>query len=237
MVRLVVFDVDGTLTDTNAVDDECYRAAIAALLHSDADAIEWQAAPHITDAGIARWLWRRTYDRDPTIEELFALRDRFVEQLSTNARVAPDRFAPIPGAGAAITHLRANGWAIALATGGWSHSARLKLRAAQIEVESIAFASSDDASMRVDIVRAAVNRAVSVASAPVERVVTVGDAPWDVLCARELGYAFVGIGAGDRAACLRDAGASVVLPDYRDLQRLTAALETATVPAPDAPAD
>jgi phosphoglycolate phosphatase-like HAD superfamily hydrolase len=237
MAQLAVFDIDGTLTDTNAVDDECYRAGIAALLQSDADAVEWQTAPHITDAGIARWLWQRTYERDPTLEELSAIRDRFLEQLSTNARIAPGRFAPIPGAAAAITHLRANGWAVALATGGWSQSARLKLRAAQIEVDSIALASSDDASVRVDIVRAAVSRAAVLASAPVVRVVTVGDAPWDVLCARELGYAFVGIGAGERAAVLRDAGASVVLPDYRDLQRLTAALETATVPAPDAPAD
>lgn len=29
MRRLAVFDIDGTLTDTNAVDDACYLRAVA----------------------------------------------------------------------------------------------------------------------------------------------------------------------------------------------------------------
>jgi beta-phosphoglucomutase-like phosphatase (HAD superfamily) len=32
MTRLAIFDLDGTLTDTNAVDDECYLEAMSTEL-------------------------------------------------------------------------------------------------------------------------------------------------------------------------------------------------------------
>jgi hypothetical protein len=33
--RLAIFDIDGTLTDTNGVDDESYRVAVAAAIGVD----------------------------------------------------------------------------------------------------------------------------------------------------------------------------------------------------------
>jgi hypothetical protein len=62
----VIFDIDGTLCDTNAVDDECYRRAAAAVLDLPTSQIDWTDAPHITDSGIARWLWERLRGRAPT---------------------------------------------------------------------------------------------------------------------------------------------------------------------------
>ncbi|HUF28586.1 MAG TPA: hypothetical protein VMM18_16525 [Gemmatimonadaceae bacterium] len=46
MRRLVVFDIDGTLTDTNEVDDACYVRAVATVLGLEAAALDWSAAPH-----------------------------------------------------------------------------------------------------------------------------------------------------------------------------------------------
>src|SRR5919201_6095231 len=62
----VIFDLDGTLCDTNAVDDDCYRQAAAATLAVPPSEIDWTSAPHITDSGIAHWLWERLRGRVPT---------------------------------------------------------------------------------------------------------------------------------------------------------------------------
>jgi hypothetical protein len=54
--RLAIFDIDGTLTDTNGVDDDCYRAAVAGALRIDPGSYDWTKAAHITDAGIFQWV-------------------------------------------------------------------------------------------------------------------------------------------------------------------------------------
>jgi len=38
---LVIFDIDGTLTDTNAVDDECYCRAVADVLGLNSSEIDF----------------------------------------------------------------------------------------------------------------------------------------------------------------------------------------------------
>ena len=63
-----------------------------------------------------------------------------------------------------------------------------------------------------------------------DRVVSIGDGVWDVQTAIELDVPFVGIGIGARADQLRLAGASIVLPDYSDVDAFMAALEDARHP-------
>jgi hypothetical protein len=53
--QLAIFDIDGTLTATNAVDDECYARAVAEMLGVAPEAIDWSGTPHVTDSGIARY--------------------------------------------------------------------------------------------------------------------------------------------------------------------------------------
>jgi FMN phosphatase YigB (HAD superfamily) len=45
MSRLVVFDIDGTLTDTNDVDDECFRRAVADIFALSYTSLDWSDAP------------------------------------------------------------------------------------------------------------------------------------------------------------------------------------------------
>jgi phosphoglycolate phosphatase-like HAD superfamily hydrolase len=231
MNQLVIFDIDGTLTDTNGVDDECYRAAVAGALEIQPDAIDWSGAAHVTDSEIFDWLCRahRRGVADDSIKA--SARSQFVARLTAALEREPHRFASIAGAASAINALSDAGWRVAIATGGWGPSARLKLRAAGIQVPDTAFACADDAASRVDIVRLAWSRAEAVYRCTFDRVVAVGDAMWDVRTAAELGLPFVGIGTRESATALKAAGASIVLPDYTNLNGVITALSAASVPS------
>jgi phosphoglycolate phosphatase-like HAD superfamily hydrolase len=229
-LKLAVFDIDGTLTDTNAVDDEEYCAAVAETLGIPVAAINWGSAPHITDEGIFDYVCR-THDRLPIDRALVhAARERLVQGLQQRLRDAPQLFLAVPGAPNAIRKLPASGWHVAYATGCWRASAHLKLVAGRIEYDDAVLACAEDALARADIVRAAVRRAEQRYGATFKRVVSIGDGTWDVAAARELALPFVGIGNAEAAKRLHQRGAKTVLTDFCNFAAVLDALESATRP-------
>ena len=230
MRRIAVFDVDGTLTDTNEVDNECYLRAVGEILGLDAAELNWSRAPHVTDAALLHWLCVEYCGRALSGGEGEAVLDRFLAHLRSELAARPERFQPIAGAAQVFAQLSNKGWAIALATGGWQASARLKLAAAGIPHDPLVMASATDADTRTAIMRLAVERAAAHVGSQFERIVSVGDALWDVKAARELTWPFVGIARGERAIQLRAAGAAVVLPDLLDVTAFCRALDSAEIP-------
>jgi phosphoglycolate phosphatase-like HAD superfamily hydrolase len=229
--RLAIFDVDGTLTDTTGVDDECYRDAVASVLAVAPESIDWSRAAHVTDAGILDCLWSEHREGEPTLSEVARTRSELVHRLNAALKRDPSRFASIAGAEPALKSLVRSGWRVAVATGGWGPSARLKLAAARVEIDDAVLACADDAVSRVEIVELARRRAEIVHGCRFDRVVSIGDAPWDVATADALELPFVGIAVGVRAEQLKQLGAGTVLPDFRDLGAVAHALETARPPS------
>ena len=84
---------------------------------------------------------------------------------------------------------------------------------------------ADDAHPREEIVRIAATRALPGAGMEFERGVYVGDGVWDVRAAARLGIGFLGIGESEAEERLRAAGANIVLPDHRSVDRFLAAIE------------
>ena len=153
-----------------------------------------------------------------------AVRDRFVQLLEEAASSTPNAFAPLPGAQAFIDHLLAAGYAVSLATGGWQRSARLKIATSGLRLDALPAAFADDALARRDIMLCSYQRAAQAHGVTHFTSVTyLGDASWDAKASASLDYRFIGIGSGERAARLRELGATV-FADYTDLRQLQAAL-------------
>jgi len=231
-MKLVIFDVDGTLTQTNAVDGICFVQALADAHSITEINTNWIDYRYVTDSGIMFEIFRERFGRPPDDAELRSYKSCLLNLLETHWNKDSSLFAEISGASCALTRLtQETGWAVALATGCWRVSAELKLRAAGIQTEHLPAAFAEEGLSRETILQTAVSRARQFYEQNgFERLVSVGDAQWDVDAARALGISFVGVANGDRAARLRRAGATHVLEGSSDYGKLVGSLREAEVP-------
>jgi len=197
-MRIALFDIDGTLTASNRIDSECFADAFRDVFGLSIDT-DWNAYEHTTDRGIATEALRR-FGRAADESALTLHRTRFIELLDQRMTTLDE----IPGARAFLAELLARGWRIALCSGAWSDSARLKLTRAGLPSD-LPLASCDDAISREAILRRGILLAGGSAD---DTIVSFGDAPWDVRAAANLKLPFIGIG--------RRSGAAEVFEDYRD---------------------
>lgn len=216
---LVIFDIDGTLTRSNAVDSEVYAATFLSVFGQPLPSTNWSDYTEVTDQGIAlEAVARLGANRDC----LPAFKQAFVSAL--NERLQRDPVQPVPGARLVLKRLKQDGYHVALATGAWAESAWIKLTSARVDTTDCWLVGSDELVERRAIIKAARHRAVAQ-----ERAVYVGDGPWDVLATQALGLPFVGIDA-EQSGQLSALGINPVLSGYEDYAGLVAALGQAQVP-------
>src|SRR3989442_7008665 len=160
-MKLAIFDIDGTLTNTNSVDNECFVKALVeghAITEIDTD---WATYPHTTDSGITLHIFQEKFGRNPEETELDKFKRCFVNLLSEQYQSNSSSFAEIAGASIALNRLkRESDWVVAIATGCWRESALLKLRAAKIDLDGIPAAYAEDGLSREEILQAAVSHSL-----------------------------------------------------------------------------
>lgn len=229
-MKLLLFDVDGTLLDNRRWDDDCYLRAFRAAFGIESIDADWSKFTHCTDSYITRSLLAGHLGRAATDEEVARARDAYAAELRAAFAEGDGLCRPMRGVGEAIARAALGGWTMAIATGGWRVSAMLKLEHARLPVTSLPGAFADDHHAREGIVTVARHRAESIAGRKATRVVYVGDAVWDAKACASLGIPFVGIAADERAERLRAAGAGAVLADYANARAFLDALDRATPP-------
>ncbi len=159
-MELVVFDIDGTLTDTNEVDARCFVRALELAFDVADGSSNWEDYLHVTDSGITREVFRRRYDRLPEASETEVFVERFLELLGDAFRSDPGEFEEVSGAGHLLETLPvASDWRVGMATGGWRASAEFKLRCADIPLDGVPISTANDAVSREEIFRQCVSRA------------------------------------------------------------------------------
>ena len=160
-MKLVIFDLDGTLTQTNEVDDLCFPRAFVENLGVIDLNTDWSTYTHSTDTVVFQEAFAQNFRRHPTPDEAKAFEQRFVESLAELYASHPAMFAEVRGAVALLNQLEQDSqWAIAIATGCWKRSADFKIDAAGIPATGLPMAFAEDGPSREAIVEAAVRRAI-----------------------------------------------------------------------------
>src|SRR5688572_18477264 len=121
----VIFDIDGTLVDSVAEDARLYGVAVREVLGDVSLRPRWSEYEHVTDAGILRQICHETGLDVAQCEQ--PVRARFGELITEYLR-AEGSCQPTAGALQLLPELRGvlDG-RVGIATGGWGHTARMKL--------------------------------------------------------------------------------------------------------------
>lgn len=231
-MNLIMFDIDGTLTASDVMDGECFVQAVRDVFGFEDVSADWSLYRHCSDSGVLDELFQTRMGRSPLLDEIAEVQAHFVALME--ASIAAQPLKPIPGAKELLEVLLAeSNVAIALASGAWECSARLKLRSAGLDFSRIPGAFADDAHAREDFMRASLQRvAQKHRREKFDSQVYIGDGVWDVRASRNLGFAFIGIAHEPaRAQRLRDEGATVIFPDFTQKDAFRNALEEARAPA------
>jgi len=218
-VRLVLFDIDGTLVLTG-------RAGVRALNRACEDLVGHDnALEGVTLAGRTDWvildevLNRHGHRLD---RELMAeLRDRYLAHLREEIELRGTGVKDVmPGIRELLAALLARSdVALGLLTGNFAEGARIKLEHFDLWKYFRCGAFGDDASDRNELVPVAMRRAreCGVAIARAEEVWVVGDTPHDVACALAVGATPIGVATGGHTVeQLRESGAEIVFKDLSD---------------------
>jgi phosphoglycolate phosphatase-like HAD superfamily hydrolase len=224
-MKLVMFDIDGTLTETQEIDATCFVQALRDVFGFTDVNTDWSTYRHCSDSAILDELFELRRGRSPLPEEISACQARFVSLLTHAAAIHP--FKPIEGARDILARLMNDPrFAISLASGGWECSARLKLASAGLDLASVPAAFSDDGHAREEIMQASLGRAARAYSIEsFDAVIYIGDGLWDARASRNLGYRFHGISQEPaKVLLLYKEGASHVFGDYLDQDTFMAAL-------------
>jgi phosphoglycolate phosphatase-like HAD superfamily hydrolase len=213
---IYILDIDGTLMPSAEIDNVCYWQAIGRVFETAEEPRSLDGFQDVTDSGILQEWHRRQFGADPAERSIQAVRRAFLSLTRKAAERQPADFRPMEGVERWLDLQARRGVPVALATGGWGHTARFKLDVSGLARYRLPLASADDAVRRVDIMRAAralllEQHAGDIATAG---VTFIGDGAWDLRASRELGWEFIGLAHGDGRQRLLRAGAKRVVPDF-----------------------
>ncbi|MCS0605488.1 HAD family hydrolase [Streptomyces sp. LP11] len=208
MERAAVFDVDGTLVDTNHLHTVTWWEAFRQAGHRVPMHAVHRAVGLGSDDLIAHLLGD---DRDPDQDaELSAAHKALYGQYF-------DRLPALPGAGELLRHLHRNGWTVVLATSASGAELGALRRAIGADDAIADTASSDDVEQGKPAPEP-VEHALELAGVPASRAVFVGDTVWDMRAGSKAGVRCLGVLCGGiPRADLEEAGAQAVYADPADL--------------------
>lgn len=225
-MRLVLFDIDGTLTRGGAAASLAYARALTEVFGIGPSIREVDCSGR-TDREILRLLLGRYGIGDAalaaSLERVFALyADYLAEELART-----DGFKVLPGVRECLAALDTPEVFLGLVTGNIEPAARLKLAHFDLWRHFRAGAYGSDAEERVRLVELAIARANRLACrtfSPGE-VVMVGDSPRDVFAARPHGARTVAVATGVHdIAALAAVEPDSLLPDLADTKATLAAI-------------
>jgi phosphoglycolate phosphatase-like HAD superfamily hydrolase len=214
-VRLLLFDIDGTLLECGTQTKTLFAAALTEVFGTTGDIDRYSMAGRTDPQIVIELMSGAGIPRSEIDARLPAMRDLYLPRLEASLdrqgmHLLPgvvellERLAPHPGSD------------LALLTGNWEAGARTKLSRFDLNRFFPFGAFGSDAVHRSDLPPIALARAERHLGRPIppQEALILGDSIYDVLCARDNGLQVLAVATGrTSAAALAAAGADWVVPD------------------------
>lgn len=214
----IIFDIDGTLADTKAVDDKCFIQAFLETFNIDLGQQDWAVLQNVTDWGITEEIIQTNHNRLPSTSEYQQMKSCLFEKLATTLEKDNSQFQAVDGAIAFFDFLKnETDHPVGIATGAWEQSALIKLRGIGLNHKNIPFSNSDFFKSREDILKHAIRQTREKHPDSTNDILYFGDGLWDYTTCKNLDIRFIGIDILNDGK-LRKAGAEFVFPNFLDIE-------------------
>ena len=198
-MRLVLFDIDGTLLNSGGVGRASMQRALAEVFGSPGN-LSYRYDGK-TDKQIVRDVMRLEGHSDEHIDSrMETLIGLYLDGLRTGLKSGKFHVRPLDGVVELLVALEARkDVVLGLLTGNVESGARVKLRAAGIDPDRFrvnAFGSDHEHRPQLPAIaqrRASETLGLDIAG---ERVIVIGDTPADIECGRSLGARAIGVASG-----------------------------------------
>jgi phosphoglycolate phosphatase len=223
-MRLVLFDIDGTLLSSEGIGRTAMRRALGSIFGSPGNpAYRYDGK---TDRQIVRDVMRLEGHSDEYIDsQMEKLIETYLEGLRENAKSGNFNVRPLVGVAELLDALEPRkDVVLGLLTGNVEPGARTKLIAAGINPDRFRVnAFGSDHEHRPELPAIAQRRASEKLGLDIERgrMVVIGDTPADIACGRSLGAKAIGVASGHYTVeQLQEHDPYAVFPSLANTQQL-----------------
>lgn len=223
-MRLVLFDIDGTLLSSAGIGRTAMRRALGSIFGSPGNpAYRYDGK---TDRQIVRDVMRLEGHSDEYIDsQMEKVMDVYLDGLRENAKSGGFNVQPLEGVVELLDALEPRkDVVLGLLTGNVEPGARTKLIAAGINPDRFRVnAFGSDSEHRPELPAIAQRRASEKLGLDIEggRMVVIGDTPADIACGRSLGAKAIGVASGHYTVeQLREHDPYAVFPSLANTQQL-----------------
>ena len=194
-MHLVLFDLDGTITQTYYGKDNSYMKALSRILPNvDVDYAYWKDCVNHTDSAVLNFIYQKLQNRLPKTEEIKEMQQQFLQELQVKKTVQPQFFQPISGSKEILTYLNQHPeYICGIATGGWRHIAAYKLNNIGLDINDFHFIGADDHESKADFVTALIQQIKSKTQKEITSISYVGDSLYDYKVSQTLSLNFIGV--------------------------------------------
>ncbi len=214
-MKLIIFDIDGTLTDSKAIDDVCFVETFKEVFDIDIGELDWSKFKNVTDTSITTEILRGKFSGEELDVAFEKLKREFLKKLSEASKEKPSSFQEIPGSKAFFDLIKSR-YYVGIGTGSWSDSGRTKLNAIGIKADDYPFGNCDNFVSREEMVQDAIRQAkAQYEKEEFSEIVYFGDGVWDYKTCKNLNIRFIGVDSHNDNK-LRDIGAKTVFTNYLD---------------------
>ncbi len=206
--NLLVFDIDGTLLDSENVHQTGFVNALHAIGVEFVNT-NWESYTHLTDSYIAKQNYELDVNRGFSKQMLLQFEAEFMKLIHDCS------VTQIAGANTFLQKvITETNYAVCFATGSMLLPAKLKLDRAGIQYDQALLEASNNYFSREEIVTSAIAKAKKYFKVQnFKRIISIGDGVWDVKTARNLDLEFIGIGVHNKEK-LKSVGAKNHFADF-----------------------